>query len=267
MKFRAKWLHGSALVLLVVGTVLMITSMDPALGQSPADPPPVPKVPGIDQAESPEDVVTSLEVLGLLTILTLTPSIILMMTAFTRIVIVLSFVRRAMATQNLPPNQVLIGLALILTFVVMGPTFKNIHQDALKPYMDQKITGKKAFDKARYHMRKFMFSQTRKKDMALFIKMSEKDPEDVNTRSDISTMILISSFVISELRRAFIMGFAIFLPFVVIDLIVASTLISMGMLVLPPILISLPFKILLFVLVDGWNLVVGSLMQSFLVEM
>ena len=218
----------------------------------------------------PKKVVTTLEIVFLLTIITLAPSILVMITAFTRIVIVLSFVRRALATQELPPNQVIIGLSLILTFMVMAPTFRDIKRDALDPYTSEdtkvQITQGEAFRRTVSHFRTFMFKQTRIKDLKLFLDIGKRNGNiqgEINSEDDVPTEILIPSFVISELRRAFIMGFALFLPFMIIDLVVASTLISMGMLVLPPILISLPFKILLFILVDGWHLVIGSLIQSF----
>ncbi|MBI4613021.1 MAG: flagellar type III secretion system pore protein FliP [Planctomycetes bacterium] len=226
----------------------------------------VPYFEGVRQAENPEEVATVLEILILLTVLTLAPSILVLMTAFTRIVIVLSFVSRALATQNLPPTQVIVGLSLILTFLVMQPTFREIKDEALVPYLDEEITQKEMFRRAEKPMRNFMFQHTRREDVKLFIDLTEFDPGKPKgevRRSDIPTYILVPAFVISELTRAFQMGFALFLPFVVIDMVVAATLISMGMLVLPPILISLPFKILLFVLVDGWRLVVGSLIQSF----
>lgn len=231
----------------------------------------VPAIPGIERARDPRQVVTTIEVLLLLTVLTLAPAIVVLTTSFTRIVIVLSFVRRALATQELPPNQVVIGLSLILSFLVMTPTLARIKQDALDPYLstdpDAQIPQEAAFRRAKLHMRQFMFGQTRPKDIALFMSVARQGrplpPHERLTRFDIPTGVLIPAFVISEMRRAFVMGFAIFLPFLVIDLVVSSTLISMGMLVLPPILVSLPIKILLFVLVDGWHLVVGSLVQSF----
>jgi flagellar biosynthetic protein FliP len=223
----------------------------------------VPTFKSVGRSDNPEDVVTTLEILFLLTILTLAPAILVMMTSFTRIVIVLSFVRRALATQDLPPNQVVIGLSLILTFMVMAPAVKEIKEQALLPYMNAEITQRTAFKRAIEPLRKFMFTQTRTKDLKLFLDITKTPLPQNPKKSDIPTEVLVPSFVISELRRAFIMGFAIFLPFLIIDLVVASTLISMGMLVLPPILISLPFKILLFVLVDGWHLIVGSIVQSF----
>lgn len=218
----------------------------------------------------PQKVVTTVEILLTLTVLTLAPSILVLMTSFTRIVIVLSFVRRALATQELPPNQIIVGLSLILTFMVMMPTFNNIKRDALDPYTstdpEKQIPQAEALTRAKMHLRNFMFAQTRYKDVQLFMDITKVQyGVDGFEPTQVPTTVLIPSFVISELRRAFIMGFAIFLPFLIIDLVVASTLISMGMLVLPPILISMPFKILLFVLVDGWHLIIGSLVQSFYV--
>lgn len=221
----------------------------------------------IKREEDPQKVATTLELLFLFTILSLAPAIVVMATSFTRIVIVLSFVRRALATQELPPNQVITGLSLILTFMVMSPTLNAIKRDALDPYMSKDpkvvISQDLAFRKALVHLRHFMFQQTRLKDIRLFMDIQNHPKKENITKDDVPTMCLIPAFVISELRRAFIMGFAIFLPFMIIDMVVASTLISMGMLVLPPILISLPFKILLFILVDGWHLVIGSLVLSF----
>ncbi len=225
----------------------------------------VPTWNGLARSDDPREVATTLQVLLLLTVLTLAPTLIVMTTAFTRIVIVLSFLRQALATQQLPPNNILVGLSLILTFLVMGPTFDRVKDQAVVPYMNSEITQAQAFDRAMVPMREFMFSQTREKDLKLFLDLSKTkllDREKV-LREHIPTGVLVPAFVVSELRRAFIMGFAIFLPFVIIDLVVSCTLISMGMLVLPPILISLPFKILLFVLVDGWHLLIGSLVHSF----
>ncbi len=217
--------------------------------------------------DNPQKVVTTLELFFLFTILSLAPAIVVMLTSFTRIVIVLSFVRRALATQELPPNQVITGLSLILTFMVMSPTLNNIKKDALDPYMSTEpskaISQDTAFRKALGHLRTFMFGQTRLKDIKLFLDIQKTPPKEEIRQEDVPTSVLVPAFVISELRRAFIMGFAIFLPFMIIDMVVASTLISMGMLVLPPILISLPFKILLFILVDGWHLIIGSLVMSF----
>lgn len=218
----------------------------------------------------PENISTTLEIVLAVTVLSLAPALLVMMTSFTRIVIVLSFVRRAIGTQELPPNQVITGLSLFLTFMVMTPTFTQIKKDALDPYTtsvpSQQISQAVAFQRAEGHLREFMFRQARVQDVRLFMDVT-KQPRPADGRrwmqDDVPTTVLIPSFMISELRRAFIMGFALFLPFLVIDLVVSASLISMGMMVLPPFLISLPFKILLFVLVDGWHLVIGSLVQSF----
>ncbi len=216
---------------------------------------------GVKDAATPQEVSTALQVLFVLTILSIAPAILLMTTAFTRIVIVLGFVRQAMGTQNMPPNQIIIGLSLFLTFFVMSPVFNKINTGALQPYLEQQITQKQALDKAMETMREFMFSQVQESELQLLIDITKK--EQPTDRKDISTTILIPAFMLSELKLAFQMGFMIYVPFLVIDMIVASVLMSMGMMMLPPIVISLPFKLLLFVLVDGWHLVVGSLIQSF----
>ncbi|MDT3699257.1 MAG: flagellar type III secretion system pore protein FliP [Thermincola sp.] len=216
---------------------------------------------GVGDANSPEDISASLQIIFLLTVLSLAPSILIMMTSFTRIVVVLSFMRSALATQQAPPNQVVIGLALFLTVFVMAPTWSQINRDALEPYMEAKITQEEAFTKAMAPMREFMFKQTREADLALFVKLSNL--EQPKTRADVPSFVLIPAFVISELKTAFQIGLILFIPFVVIDMIVASSLMSMGMLMLPPMMISLPFKLLLFVMVDGWNLLVRSLVMSF----
>lgn len=204
---------------------------------------------------------TSLQILLLLTVLSLAPAILMLMTSFTRIIIVLSFVRNALGTQQLPPNQVLIGLALFLTFFVMEPTWNQINTNAVQPYLKNQITQTEAMTKAEEPLRVFMFKQTREKDLELFVGLSKM--ERPKTYRDVPTYVLIPAFVISELKTAFQMGFAIFIPFIVIDMIVSSTLMSVGMMMLPPMMISLPFKLLLFVLVDGWHLVVQSLVTSF----
>ena len=223
---------------------------------------PIPSIDlGVKPAESPQDVALSLQILFLLTILSLAPSLLMMMTAFTRIIIVLSLARNALGTQQMPPNQVLAGIALFVTFFIMAPVFKQINEEALAPYLKQDITHMQAFKKAETPLRDFMFRQTRKKDLALFINMSRM--ERPNTKADVPTYVLIPAFIVSELTSAFIMGFLIYVPFLVIDMVVASTLMSMGMLMLPPIMISLPFKILVFIMVDGWALIVRGLILSF----
>jgi flagellar biosynthetic protein FliP len=223
---------------------------------------PIPRVNiGIDQAKSPQDVAVTLQIIFLLTLLTLAPSILIMVTSFVRVVVVFSFVRQALGTQQLPPNQVIISLSLFLTFFIMMPAFSEIQKKALNPYLDGKITFQQALKRAEKPLRKFMFRQTRQKDLALFVKLAKiKRPKSYG---DVPTFVLIPSFMISELKTAFQIGFVIFIPFLIIDMIVASTLMSMGMMLLPPILISLPFKILLFVMVDGWHLITRSLVQSF----
>lgn len=216
---------------------------------------------GIKEANTPAEVSTALQVLLVLTILTVAPAILLMTTAFTRIVIVLGFVRQAMGTQNTPPNQVILGLALFLTLFIMAPTFNTINSEALQPYMQQKITQQQALERSVGVMRDFMFSQVQEGELQLFIDITkEEQPEN---KKAVSSTILIPAFMLSELKRAFQMGFMIYVPFLVIDMLVASVLMAMGMMMLPPIVISLPFKLLLFVLVDGWQLVVGSLVKSF----
>ena len=216
---------------------------------------------GVKDAATPAEVSTALQVLFVLTILSVAPAILLMTTAFTRIVIVLGFVRQAMGTQNTPPNQVILGLALFLTFFVMSPTLNAINTQALQPYTKEQITQQQALERSVQVMREFMFSQVQENELQLFIDITkEEQPTD---KKDISSMILIPAFMLSELKRSFQMGFMIYVPFLVIDMLVSSVLMSMGMMMLPPIVISLPFKLLLFVLVDGWQLVIGSLIKSF----
>jgi flagellar biosynthesis protein FliP len=193
--------------------------------------------------------------------ITLVPALLFTVTGFTRILIVLGFIRSGLGTPTAPPNQVLVGIALFMTIFVMAPTFKAVKEDAIDPLTKNRITQSQAFERGQKPIREFMFRQTREKDLALFVKLAKMERPE--TRSDVPTHVLIPAFIISELKTAFQIGFLIFLPFLVIDLVVASTLMSMGMIMLPPILISLPFKILLFVLVDGWNLVTRSLVESF----
>ncbi len=216
---------------------------------------------GVDQAKTPQDVAMSLQILLVLTVLSLAPAILIMMTSFTRIVIILSFLRQGLGTQQTPPNQVLVGLALFLTFFTMQPTFERIDKEALIPYLSGKLGTSEAFQKAQDPLREFMFKQVREKDLALFVALSKSSRP--RTPADISTWVLIPAFVIGELKKSFEMGFIIFIPFLIVDMVTASVLMSMGMLMLPPVLISLPFKILLFIMVDGWNLVVRSIALSF----
>lgn len=216
---------------------------------------------GVEDANTPGQVSNALQVLFVLTILSVAPAILLMTTCFTRIVIVLGFVRQAMGTQNMPPTQVILGLALFLSFFIMSPTFNRINEEALQPYLSEQLDQPEALEKALAPMRDFMFSQVREDELSLLTEITmDAVPED---QKDVPTMTLIPAFMLSELKRAFQMGFMIYIPFLVIDMIVASVLMSMGMMMLPPVIISMPFKLLLFVLVDGWSLVVGSLIKSF----
>ncbi len=215
----------------------------------------------LDDDGDPDNYVFSLQLLFVLTILTLAPSILIMLTGFTRILIVLSFIRSALGLQQTPPNQVIIGLALFLTFFIMMPIGTEINNEAIQPFVNEEISQEVALEKALNPIRDFMFKQTRDKDIGLF--MNIKGYSNVATLDDIPTHVLIPSFIISELKTAFQVGFIIYIPFLVIDMIVASTLMAMGMMMLPPVIISLPFKILLFVLVDGWNLIVKSLVLGF----
>jgi flagellar biosynthesis protein FliP len=216
---------------------------------------------GIQQANNPDEVVGVLQVLFLLTVLTLAPAILIMMTSFTRIIVVLSFLRSALGTNQMPPNQLLVGLALFLTFLVMGPAFNRIHSEAVQPYMSGEITQAEGLARAQVPIREFMLAQTRPKDVELFLRLTGRD-EQVSIE-EVSFMTLVPAFMISELKTAFQMGFVIYLPFLVLDMVVASVLMAMGMMMLPPVLISLPFKLMLFVLVDGWQLIVGSIVKSF----
>lgn len=230
--------------------------------ESYAAPLPLPSLElGVQEAESPQDVAFTLQLLAMLTILSLAPAILILMTSFTRIIVVLSFVRHALATQQMPPNQILIGLALFLTFFIMAPVWSEVNQNALQPYLNEEINQEQAFNNALTPIRDFMFEHTREKDLALFIDLAEIERPQV--KGDVPTYVLIPAFAISELKTAFQIGFLIFIPFIVIDMVVASTLMSMGMLMVPPMMISLPFKLLLFVLVDGWHLIVESLVLSF----
>ncbi|MBU5677429.1 flagellar type III secretion system pore protein FliP [Alkaliphilus sp. MSJ-5] len=217
----------------------------------------------IDGASSPEETASSLQLLGLLTVLSLAPAILIMVTSFTRIIIVLSFLRNAIATQQTPPTQVLIGLALFLTFFIMSPIASEINQNALQPYLNEEITQSEAIEEAMEPLRQFMFRQTRENDIALFLEASGTELSSDPQLDDIPTTSLIPAFIISELKTAFQMGFVLFIPFIVLDMVVSSALMSMGMMMLPPAMISLPFKLLLFVMVDGWNVLIKSLLLSF----
>jgi flagellar biosynthetic protein FliP len=215
----------------------------------------------MEESSDPQQVSMALKILFALTILTVAPTILLMTTSFVRVVIVLSFVRQAMGVRNMPPNQVVVGLALFLTIFIMSPVMQSMNSQALQPYLNEEIGEEQALTQAVQPMREFMFSHVREKDLKLLINIADHERPD--NLKDVSTMTLIPAFMISELKMAFQIGFMIFVPFLIIDMVTASVLMTMGMLMLPPVIISLPFKVLLFVLVDGWHLVVGSLVQSF----
>ena len=215
----------------------------------------------VGSSDNPQDVAVTLQILAVLTVLSMAPSIILMTTSFIRIVVVLGFLRNALSTQNVPPNQVVIALALFLTAYIMGPYWTAANDQGLQPYLAGQISQEEALKNVVAPIREFMFKQTREADLALFVNLSG-DPRP-DTQDDVATMTLIPAYVISELKTAFQVGFMIYIPFIVIDMIVASTLMGMGMMMLPPVMISMPFKILLFVMVDGWQLLIRSLVVSF----
>ena len=223
---------------------------------------PLPKVNiSVDGANTPKEYVDNIKLLIILTILTLLPSIIIMTTSFIRIIVVFSFLRSAIGTQQSPPNQVIIGLAIFLTIFIMAPTFNQINTNAIKPYLDNKITQSQAIEEGSKPLRQFMLKSTRQNDLKLFVDVSKIQGEV--TKDNVPLYVVIPAFIISELKTAFIIGFLLYIPFLIIDLVVASVLLSMGMMMLPPVMVSLPFKLLLFVMVDGWHLIVKSLIMSF----
>jgi flagellar biosynthesis protein FliP len=261
---RAWARHAPFLISSALAFILLWVLPALAAAQTAPTAPTVP-IPNINlslgQTNNPQQVVGALQVLLLLTVLTLAPTLLVMMTSFTRIIVVLSFVRTAMGTQQTPPNQVLVGLALLLTFFVMNPVINQINNDAVQPYLQKKITQSVALDRAAQPLRAFMFKQTREKDIQLFYSIS-KEPRPA-AQKDVPTYLLVPAFVLSELKTAFEIGFAIYIPFIIVDMVTAAILLSMGMMMIPPIIISLPFKVLIFILVDGWDLVVSALFQSF----
>ncbi len=216
---------------------------------------------GFKTTQNPTEVVAAIKIVLIMTVLTLAPAILIMMTSFTRLIIVFSFLRQAMGVQQMPPNQVLVGLALFLTFFVMGPAFTEMNQKGVQPYLANQISQDQAIEATLAPLRKFMLSQTRPADLSLFVRMSKI--EKPKTLAEVPTMVLVPAFIISELKTAFQIGFIIFLPFLIIDMVAASVLMAVGMMMLPPIVVSLPLKIMLFVLVDGWALLVGSMVNSF----
>ncbi len=215
----------------------------------------------LGSTSEPGQIATGLKIMLILTVLSLAPSIFISLTSFVRIIIVVHFLRQAMGTQTMPPNQVVAGLAMFMTFFIMAPAFTTIYNDAFIPFSEEKIGAEVAYTRAMEPMRDFMLRQTREKDLSLFVEMSTlKKPESID---DVPIYVIIPSFIISEMRTSFTIGFLIYIPFLVLDMVIASVLMSMGMMMLPPIMISLPFKLMLFVLVDGWHLIVGSLLRSF----
>jgi len=251
-----KWRLCFISIVIILGILLFV-------GPSWGKPLPLPSinVNFADGNSEPGKVAIVLQLLFMLTILSLAPAILIMMTSFTRIVVVLSLLRHALGTQQMPANQIIIGLALFLTFFIMTPVWNTVNNQALQPYFNDEISSEKALDVTTQALRTFMLKQTREKDVALFVKIARG--ERPKTAENIKLPVLIPAFVISELKTAFQIGFMIYLPFLIIDMVIASVLLSMGMLMLPPIMVSLPFKLLLFVLVDGWYLIVGSLVRSF----
>lgn len=257
---RSRKNNGRSLILVSLLTALLLL-LFPAGGF--AEPLiPIPNINlNMDTANEPQQVVDSVKLLIFLTLLSMIPAFLMMMTSFTRIVVVLSFLRSALGTQQTPPNQVLVGLALFLTIFIMSPIYKDVNEKAIQPYLANQLTYEQATDQATKPLRQFMVRQTREKDLGLFLSVAKLDkPKNVD---EVPMTVIIPAFVISELKTAFQIGFILFVPFLVIDMVVASTLMSMGMFMLPPVMVALPFKLLLFVMVDGWYLVIKSLVESF----
>ena len=248
-------------VVVIIVLILMVLTVLPGKASAQVQPI-VPRVTiGVERAEQPEDLAVTIQIMIFLTILTLAPSIMIMMTAFTRLIIVFHFLKQAMGTMQVPPTQVLVGLSLFLTIFIMNPVITEVNEEALKPYLAKTITQAEAFERAQVPIKAFMLRQTREKDLALFISLSKI--ERPQRAEDVPLQVLVPAFVVNELRIAFQIGFILYLPFLIIDMVVASVLLAMGMMMLPPVMISLPFKIILFVLADGWNLIVGSMVASF----
>lgn len=245
--------------MLVLGAVLALAG--PVAAQDAAGPTPPTLDLDLNRYTQPEQISVVLQILFLLTILSLAPSILVMMTSFTRILVVLGFMRQAMGTQQMPPTQILVGLSIFLTIFIMSPILTEVNDKAIQPYVNEQIGREAALKAAEKPIREFMIKQTREKDLALMIKISGSErPQNIN---NVGILTLIPAFIISELKTAFQIGFLLYIPFLVIDMVVASILLSMGMMMLPPIMVSLPFKLMLFVLVDGWYLVIGSIVRSF----
>lgn len=255
---RSPFSFPRALPRLLPALLLLVLCASPLLAFAQAGLPAVTSTPGPGGSQT---YTLSLQTLLLLTALTMLPAALLMMTSFTRIIIVLSLLRQAIGTQTAPPNQVLVGLALFLTLFVMGPVFDRIYADAYQPLSENKITMSEALDRGVVPLKDFMLKQTRQSDLALYVKLS--DSPALNGPEEVPLRVLIPAFITSELKTAFQIAFAIFIPFLIIDMVVASILMSMGMMMMSPAIVSLPFKLMLFVLVDGWQLLIGSLAQSF----
>lgn len=249
--------------LLAVMIMFQLTVLsDGIFAQQKSTPIVLPKIGvNVGTSDAPGDVSVTIQILLLMTVLSLAPSIMIMTTSYVRLIIVFHFVKTALGTQQMPPSQMLAGVALFITFFIMAPTWNQVHQQALKPYMDGQITMEQAYDKGVEPVRQFMFRNVRDEDLELFLGLSKM--ERPKNRQDLPTYILVPAFAISEFRAGFIIGFFLFIPFLMIDMIVSSILMSMGMMMLPPMQVSLPFKILLFILVDGWNLIIGSVVRSF----
>ena len=242
--------------------MLLLVLLQPHIcaAKTPASPLPLLSV-DVNQDADSGKVGVVMQIFLLLTVLSLAPSILVMVTSFTRIAIVLSLLRQAIGSNQLPPNQIIIGLSLFLTFFIMTPVWQTVHQESLKPYLANEISGQEALDKAMQPLRKFMIRQTREKDLAMLVDVAKlQRPKNID---DVPMHVLIPSFIISELKTAFQIGFMLYIPFLIIDMVVASVLLSMGMMMLPPVMVSLPFKLMIFVLTDGWFMIVGSLVKSF----
>jgi flagellar biosynthetic protein FliP len=246
-----------------IGMLLAVLLLpNPAMAQNPGSSAPLLSI-DMDQNAQPGKVGVVMQIFLLLTVLSLAPSILVMVTSFTRIAIVLSLLRQAIGSNQLPPTQIIIGLSLFLTFFIMSPVWQTVHQDALKPYMAEEISGQEALNKAVEPVRKFMMRQTREKDLAMLVDVAKL--ERPKNKDDVPIQVLIPAFIMSELKTAFQIGFMLYVPFLIIDMVVASVLLSMGMMMLPPVMVSLPFKLMIFVLTDGWFMIVGSLVKSFAV--
>ena len=254
-----KYASKSLLIIIILFTGIVVSGIGDVIAQQP-----IPRISiSIDGAKSPKDVAVTLEILLLMTVLTLAPAILVLTTSFTRIIVVFHFLRQAMGLQQMPPNQVLIGLALFLTLFIMNPVYTQVYQNSVKPYLAEEMSFDDAAASAIKPIREFMLKNTREKDVSLLVSIANiNKPSNEN---DLPTHLLVPAFVISELRVAFQIGFVIYMPFLVIDIVVASILMSMDMMMLPPVMISLPFKIMLFVLIDGWYLLVGSVIKSFVI--